>query len=198
MKFYQLIIIIYLFTYSINIKASPWEAALIDSGEWSEQPEAKNLPPFCGTNPRYKNFKSNFTSAYLNHPCESLVRRNICFRFTGQDKNNCFMAISKGFTYTLKNDPDPKMPLRPWLYCEAGLTYFYAENYKNAVQAYTESIKINKKYLRAYSGLSDVYVKLKNYDQATEIIEQGLKIDPNSKKLNSKKEKLLQKIKNKK
>ncbi|MDO8938531.1 MAG: tetratricopeptide repeat protein [Methylicorpusculum sp.] len=190
MRLYQFTITVSIFVFSMHIQAAPWEAALGAKGEWTEQPEARNLPPFCGTNPRFKNYKGDFGSAYLNHPCESLVRRPICFNYSGIDKSNCFKAIAKGFLYALNLEKNPNFQLRPYLWCETGLTYFYGDSYREAIDAYSQSIKINQKYTKAYAGLADVYIKLKQYDEASDIIEKGLKQDPRSKKLLIKKEKV--------
>ncbi|MBN1378516.1 MAG: tetratricopeptide repeat protein [Gammaproteobacteria bacterium] len=193
MKLYKFICLVFFAAMSLELHAAPWVDAL--AGNWKDWPEAKNLPPFCGTNPRYKHYKMNFRSSYLNHPCESLTKRNTCFKFNGNDRKKCFMAISKGFTYTLKLQSNPDFPLRPYLLSELALTYSYAGNYGDAVKAYSESIKANKKYIKAYAGLADVLIKLKNYKEAGKIIEQGLKYDPRSKRLIRRKDKIAQLIK---
>ncbi len=59
---------------------------------------------------------------------------------------------------------------------QKGLNYIKVEEYDNAVKAFTETIKIDKKYGPGYSGRGMAYMNLKEYKKAIEDFDVAIKI----------------------
>jgi tetratricopeptide (TPR) repeat protein len=61
-----------------------------------------------------------------------------------------------------------------------GCNYENSNSYKEAVEAYKESLRMNPNFLDAYINLGVVYYKLGKYADAVEAFKEAVKINPNS------------------
>ncbi|MDO9161077.1 MAG: tetratricopeptide repeat protein [Methylococcaceae bacterium] len=143
--------------------------------------ESANVPPFCGsskTNPKYngidwkKKFGEDFT--YINHYCSHKAQIPVCYQYPEKEKNACLTAALEGTTYFFKSTSG-NSPLLPFLYTEHGTILKEIGRYGEAIQAFNTAIQKNKSYIRAYAMLADTYILTKNYNEAEEIINEGLK-----------------------
>lgn len=60
-----------------------------------------------------------------------------------------------------------------------GLEFAYQKNYQSAAEKFTESIKLNPNYDKAYYNLGNCYFYLKNYSQAIFYFNQAINLNPN-------------------
>jgi TonB family protein len=96
------------------------------------------------------------------------------FRFAPAIKNgepvDCivFMPIN----YSL-NGANPS--LDALVVAQKGLNYIKAGEFENAVKAFTEAIKINKKYSTGYAGRGIAYMNLGEYEKAIEDFNMAIK-----------------------
>ena len=67
-----------------------------------------------------------------------------------------------------------------------------------AIALYLEAIALNRNYSKNYGLLSNLYKKQGNLEKALEVVNEGLKYNPDSKYLKKKLKRLEKKLKNKK
>jgi len=166
-----------LFYSSLSFSQPPWQEAV--RGNWREMETAKMLPPFCGTNPRYKNQRKSGKwkgASHLNHLCEDKAKVHICYRYFGKQKNECLRAMSDGAAYAIRGNKDPNHPLLPYLYVEHGKMMYEVGDYSAAVEAFNTAIKKNPKYISGYVRLADVYMKSGEYNLAKALLIKAKKI----------------------
>ncbi len=150
--------------------------------DWSKSPYAASLPPFCGVSkdPKYKNvnWKKVYGSGltWSNHYCGSLTRIPICRKYYGKLRKDCLYAQTEGFTYWLKNIGDPNFKLLPYIYVGYGDLLEEIGDSGNAIIQYTNALKRKPKYIKAYKGLIDAYIKLGMLKEAEQTVNYALKI----------------------
>ncbi len=74
----------------------------------------------------------------------------------------------------VKNNPEAELA-----YFNRGIIYKYLKNYSQAIEDYTQAIKLNPNYARAYYERGNAYKNLENYSQAIEDYTQAIKLNPN-------------------
>jgi len=160
----------------------PWREAV--QGSWKERPTAKNLPPFCGTNPKYKNH-TLFTGpnyggdmGYANHLCGALTSIPICRTYFGRERIECLNYFTEGYTYWISHAKNPNFALLPYLHTGLGGLYFEMGKKPDAISQFLLAIKKNPKYLKAYKGLIDAFIDLKQYDNAQLYLNKAMTIKP--------------------
>ena len=84
--------------------------------KWRDKPEARYLPPFCGTNPKYAGIKLGFSSSHLNHYCKAKTTESNCFTQFGRAKKKCTDYLTKEYKYGMNYHKDPNNKLFPFLY----------------------------------------------------------------------------------
>ena len=151
--------------------------------------EMKRLPPFCKYGYERYNIEQK-VAIFLNHLCPGLNALNHAKKIVsnGIEKKYALQRAAAHFTYTL--DHAKKFPFRSTVYVKRGTVYEMQGNIQKATQDYQEALKIDPKNVFAYSALAQIFEKLKNKTEATKIVNQGLKIRPNSRVLLRMKRKL--------
>ena len=56
---------------------------------------------------------------------------------------------------------------------------YYLEKFEAAIECWNQAIKINPKYIEAYNGRGNAFIKLKEFDEAIINFNQAIKINPN-------------------
>lgn len=118
---------------------------------------------------------------HTHHYCWGLGKLNRYYRH-GFDKDRdtyLEMAVSD-VNYTLAKAP-ANYALLPDMLIFRGKVYEMLNQPTAAVDDFQKAIKLNPKYEKAYIGLADIYKKHGQADVSGMIIQQGLKVIPNSK-----------------
>jgi len=80
--------------------------------------------------------------------------------------------------------------LYPELHSRWGWALGESRQYDEAIKHYQLAIQAKKTYTTAYAGLSDLYIKISQPDDARKILDAGLKARPGSRKLQRRLKKL--------
>lgn len=184
MKHYRLIIFILSLSYCITASAlEPWQDAISKIN----YKDSTTIPPFCRINhpdPRYKN--TNWTQkfgedfGYINHFCDAKARIPVCRQYPEKERKACLSYWLEGTSYFFTHNKNPNFPLLPYLYTEHGDLLKEIGRYPEAIQAYNTAIQKNPKYIKAYAMLADTYIQTKQYDDAEQILTEGLKYKDNT------------------
>jgi len=139
------------------------------------------VPPFCGGShpePKYQNI--NWTKkfgedfVFINHYCAAKAATPTCYQYPEKEKIACLTSMLRGTEYFFTS-MHGNSPLLPFLYTEHGTILKEIGRYGDAIQFFNTAIQKNKLYIRAYSMLADTYILSKQYDEAEQIINEGLK-----------------------
>ena len=185
---------------TISLGGVPWQEALLKPIDPNEA--IVKVPDFCfqyyvraGATgvPRkdYLNAKYGVGNGHLNHYCDSRPKWDRCFNYPEKEKQQCFLSLLEGPSYALKNDNGST--LKPLLMSERAFLLQQGGKHSEAISEYQASIKAYPKYIRSYTGLADVYIELKQYADAINILEKAIKIFPNKNNLQKKLEKIKKK-----
>ncbi|OAI04690.1 hypothetical protein A1353_13150 [Methylomonas methanica] len=164
------------------------------------------VPPFCQgfvgipKLPPYQNkdWRKEYGDDYVfvNHYCEAKPKQFICYSYSGTEKNDCLASMIQHIDYALKRE-NTSYALYPFLTKERGDVFLAIGKYSDAISNYQKAIKVNSKFVPAYIGLANTYIKQNKYDEAEDAINDGLTQNPQKKSLLKKLEKI-QKLKAKK
>jgi tetratricopeptide (TPR) repeat protein len=168
---------------SLSIAKPSWQEATHD---WENSPYLSSAPPFCSylsqkiiVHPKYRNvnWTQKFGKSMLwgNHFCYNSVRIPICREYFGKNKIACLKYYSEGFTYWIKHS-DPDFKLLPYLYSGYGDLLNEIGDTGQAIIQYKNSLKKNPRYIKAYNGLIDSYIKIGALKEAEEAVNRALKI----------------------
>jgi len=163
--------------------------ALGQKNYWSlTEADLRLLPPFCRTG---FSFLSASDAANMNHLCPGLNALNDAQRSFG-DSTRKGWALSQAIdhlSYTLRH-PNPSHPLRPMVLVKRGNAYELQGNISKAITDYSTAVRVNPKFLQGYVSLSNAYVKLGDKKSALNALDEGLKANPDSKPLQSRRQQL--------
>lgn len=152
------------------------------------------LPPYCKARLRsdqvpasevekWKNFLGRETWSSFHHYCQGV---NYVIRgereIDQRKKSSYYQDGIKNLVFHLKTY-GPKFPLRSQTYSLLGTAYLGLGNVAAAIDAYNTSIEANKKNIRSYRALADIYLDSGDLDSASSIVDKGLAISPKSKSL---------------
>ncbi|AMK78380.1 MULTISPECIES: tetratricopeptide repeat protein [Methylomonas] len=164
-------------------------------------------PPFCQgmegipALPAYQNkdwskeYGGDFV--FINHYCQSKPRiLYYCYSYSEAEKNECVASLLPQIDYALKSAKS-SYKLYPFLSKERADVFLEIGNYSDAISNYQIAINANNKFIPAYTGLANTYIKQKKYDEAEKIINIGLTHNPKKKPLLKKLE-IISKLKVKK
>ncbi|MGY6274686.1 tetratricopeptide repeat protein [Methylomonas sp. MgM2] len=195
----KLIIVLFLFfTISNSVYSKePWQDAI--RKQVDPLVAATMVPPFCEDGKAIaiihrpkKDYRKMWGEGmvFLNHYCYGKFKIPVCYEYPEKEMKACLTPFLEGTTYAIGQNRDPNFPLLPFLYSERGNLHKDIGNYKEAISDFRAAIEKNKRFSPAYLGMADLYIKLKNYDEAEKYIRMGLEHNPNKKSLKSKLEKI--------
>ncbi len=151
------------------------------------------LPPYTNKDWR-KEYGDDFV--FINHYCDTKPKQFICYSFSEIERNECLASIIQNIDYALKGE-NQTYKLYPFLTKERADIFLAIGKYPEAISNYQKAIKVNSKFVPAYIGLANTYIKQNKYDEAEDAINDGLTQNPQKKSLLKKLEKI-QKLKAKK
>ena len=189
----RIILIALLFIFS-SLAIAQQQSKQEDPGYWKNSPYASLLPPFCGASkdPRYKNvdWKKRYGSemTWNNHYCKALTRIPLCRKKYGKRKKDCLYIQEEGFTYWLSHIKNPDFKLLPYIYVGYGDLLNEIGDSGKAITQYINALERDPKYIKAYKGLIDTYIKLGMLEDAEQAVNSALKIKKTKSLLRRKKE----------
>ena len=190
-KIIQLLIISVFLFKSINSYAQPksfYEMSLLEVGM---------LPPFCQS--WYKGYRQPASGQGKQefkawgeklggipdpqHLCPGLNALNYSYSQSKGTPGHAYavQVATNELSYVLKRNKS--FPIRSTVLLKRGKGYEEWRKMDKAMRDYREAIQIKPKNTRAYVSTAELYLKLKNRKEARNIIDQGLKVNPNSKTL---------------
>ena len=168
----------------ISIGSNAW--AVKNYFEISDS-EMKMLPKFCKTGikgvPRQERI-------WMNHLCPGLNALNHAkLNFSNKrSKKYALEDAERHFTYTLDHVKNKKY--RSFTFLKRGEVYSANGDRVAALADYNQALTLAPKNIAVHLALIDTYIKLGDIDTARRIVNQGLKIKPNSKSLLRRKKKV--------
>ncbi len=142
--------------------------------------EQSALPPYCARN----------HPEFQTHLCSGLNFLNRYYRAKSNTDKSFNLGQAVGELSYVINHFDNQWKLMPDAHLNRGLAYSYQKKWKQAVEDWNATIKLNPNSIMAYSGLIDYYGQFKLDKQAMDAVTEGLKHNPESKLLKRKYEKL--------
>ena len=130
------------------------------------------------------------TYIHLHHYCSGLDYLNkakMALDMKARDLK--LVKAIKQFDYVAERMPSRSVVL-PENYYNRGVAMKLLNDIAGSLKSFHRSIELNKKYTRAYSAISDIYVESGNKEDAIRVLEKGLKLSPTSKALNRRLKKL--------
>ena len=129
---------------------------------------------------------------HIHHFCIALmlVKRGNGASKT-MDRDAFYRSAIENFNYSIRRSPDT-FPLKPEFHLRKGMTLRLLGNDGAASHEFYTAVAIKPDYTPAYSALADLLVDLGKPAEALELLDQGLRLSPDSKLLSSKKAELMQ------
>lgn len=164
-----------------------------DYSVWpNREDEFSKLPPYCkirltkkSSDPEFKALSSSLGSDFIHahHYCAGLNVMNYYYRTTGADaKQKVLKEAVNQFSYMV-DKAKPTWVLMPEIYANRGEAYLLAGNFGQGIADMKKAISLNPVLLKPYVALADHYTRHKQLQNAMEIINEGLRYNPEHKGL---------------
>lgn len=126
----------------------------------------------------------------IHHLCKGLNHVNHATITSSNRYHHAKSGLGE-FTYIINHGIGQKhFPLKPFIFVNMAKLHSFLNENQKAIGRYKDAIAENPKFSRAYAGLIDLYIQLKDVDSAQQILNKGLSHTPNSKLLQKRKKKL--------
>ncbi|CCE24393.1 tetratricopeptide repeat protein [Methylotuvimicrobium alcaliphilum] len=161
--------------------------------------EISRLPPFCqvwarGDTEQTDQWVAKLKISNIHHLCKGLNHVNHANLRSYNNKDNTLgYHIKSGigeFSYVLAHAKGQPFPLRSFVYLNRAKLHEISGDIIKSIEDYSFSIKSNPKYVKAYVGLIDLYIKIGDKEQAAITLKKGLHNAPKSNILLKKKKML--------
>jgi len=171
------------------------EGSVEASESWRNNTSA--LPQYCkdrakgSQSPEFGKWRRTFGEAFIHmhHYCSGIYAENKAR--ASSDKRHKWLGVVAHQMGYVSNHCKKGCVLYPELHSRWGWALGEQRKFTDAIKHYQLAFQVKRNYTSAYAGLSDLYVKLKQPDEARKVLEAGLKVRPGSRKL----ERRLQKLK---
>ena len=119
----------------------------------------------------------------IHHYCFALTNMNRADRTANeQEKRSLWRTAIPEFDYVLQR-AEPNLILLPEIHLNKGKVLLHLDQDGAGVAEFEKAIEIKPDYWPPYAHLSDYYKEKKNPAKAREVLEQGLKANPDSEPL---------------
>ena len=167
--------------------SAPWHK--LAAQEWKQNTQL--LPQYCkdrakGTNsPEWTKWRSTFGEVFIHmhHYCNGVYAEQKAKIAINQQQRNSWLGSVIGEMQYVGKHCNTRCVLYPDLHTRLGWAFGERGQFFEAIQQLQLAIKAKPKYTSAYAKLSDLYVKMKQPDDARKVLEAGLKAKPGSRKL---------------
>lgn len=157
------------------------------------------MPPYCkvkagkGTAAENSHWKRTFRQdnwVSMHHYCGTILEDQRASKiFEKKYRNRGLRGAQDGYRSHLKETTQDHI-LRYEIYYRLGKVSRKLNDPGGAMQAFYASMQLKPKYIGNYTGLSDVYQDLGKYQEALDVINQGLAYKPKSRGLLRRKKEL--------
>lgn len=149
--------------------------------------ELKALPPYC--EPRMMRTPGQYDHwndvlgpdfQHTHHYCEGLGFLNRYYRARSQlEIRDTLGQAYDGISYLISH-AQPSYSLMPEAYLNRGFVLSLMKRDGEAIKDLNKALELNPDLVRAYTLASDIYIKLKQKDEARTMISEGLRHVPDS------------------
>jgi tetratricopeptide (TPR) repeat protein len=163
-------------------------------GDWNDprirpftDAELKALPPYCAprllrTPGQYEHWREILGQDYdhTHHYCEGLGYLNRSYRARSQQESKDLLRQAEiGIGYLI-HQAQPTYSLMPEAHLNLGLVLSLLGNNGGAIKELNKALELNPNLLRAYILASDIYIEMKQKNEALTMISEGLRHVPDS------------------
>lgn len=166
------------------------------SAEWKQNTQL--LPQYCkdrakgGQSREFNKWRRTFGDAFIHmhHYCNGVYAEQMSRKTINQQERNRWLASVIGEMQYVGRHCNSRCALYPELHTRLGWALGESGQVADAIGQLRLVIKAKPKYTLAYVRLSDLYVKMKQPDEARKVLEAGLKVKPTSRTLKRRLDKL--------
>ena len=167
----------------------PWDNLPAKGEEWRTNTQL--LPQYCkdrakgSRSAEWTKWRRNFGDAYIHmhHYCSGVYAEQKARTTVDQQERNRRLATVIGQMQYVERHCHTGCVLYPELHTRLGWALGESGQVSEAIEQLQLAIKAKPKYTLAYARLSELYVKIKQPDDARKILEAGLKVRPGSRTL---------------
>ena len=165
----------------------PWHN--LAAQEWKQKTQL--LPQYCkdrakGTNSaEWSKWRSTFGEVFIHmhHYCNGIYAEQKAKTAINQQQRNRLLAGVIGEMQYVGRHCNTDCVLYPELHSRLGWALGEKGQVSEAIGQFQLAIKVKPDYSSAYAKLSDLYVKIKQPDEARKVLEAGIQAKPGSRKL---------------
>ncbi|GMQ86853.1 MAG: hypothetical protein BMS9Abin08_0051 [Gammaproteobacteria bacterium] len=178
--------IILFFVIGVSI---PWHSLIAASSEW--QQNVQLLPPYCKDRAKglqsaeFMAWRRTFGEAFIHmhHYCNGVyAEQKARSTVNQQERQRWLRAVLSEMQYVSNHCP-VRCALYPELHSRWGWALGAGGQPAEAIKHFQLVIRAKPKYAPAYAKLSDLYIKIKQTDDARRVLAEGLKAKPGSRML---------------
>jgi len=185
--------IILFFVIGISI---PWHSLMAASLDWRQN--TQTLPPYCkdrvkGINSaEFKRWKSTLGDAFIHahHYCSAIFAEQKARSTVNQQERQRWLRTVLGEMQYVSNHCPARCALYPEMHSRCVWALGAVGQPAEAIKHFQLVIRAKPKYAPAYAKLSDLYIELKQPDDARRVLGEGLEAKPGSRMLQKRLRKL--------
>jgi tetratricopeptide (TPR) repeat protein len=165
----------------------PWNNLAAADTSWRQNTQL--LPQYCKDRAKgrteFEKWRSTLGEAFIHihHYCDGVYAEQKARVTTNQQERKRWLGTVIGEMGYVGNHCHTGCVLYPELHCRWGWALGEMGKVAEAVGQFQLAIRAQPKYAPAYAQLSDLYVKIKQPDEAKKVLEAGLKAKPGSRML---------------
>ncbi len=175
--------IILFFVIGISI---PWHSLIAAAAEW--QLNTQLLPPYCKDRAKglhsaeFKMWRGTFGEAFIHmhHYCNGIYAEQKARSTVNQQERQRWLRTVLGEMQYVSNHCPARCALYPELHSRWGWALGAGGQPVEAIKHFQLVIRAKPKYAPAYAKLSDLYIEIRQTDDARRALGEGLKAKPGS------------------
>lgn len=176
----KLLFFITVFCLSLHAYAAPVKK------DWKQATQF--LPPYCkdrakGINStEFSRWKRTLGDAYIHahHYCNGVYAEQMARGTTNQAERRQWVSTVLGEMAYVSRHCGPRCPLYPEMHSRWAWALSANGQPVEAIEHYQMVIKARPRYAPTYVKMSEIYIDLKQPDAARKVLDQGLKLKPDS------------------
>ena len=180
----------------VLVLSVPWHNLAAAGAEWKQNTQL--LPQYCkdrakGSQSReFNKWRGTFSEAFIHmhHYCSGIYAEKKARSTIDPGKRNRWLGIVIQEMKYVGNHCNTRCVLYPELHARLGWALGESGQIAEAIEQFQLAIKAKPKYTLAYARLADLYVEIKQPDEARKILEAGLKAKRGSRALQRRLDKL--------
>jgi len=167
----------------------PWHNLIAASQDWKQNTQL--LPPYCKDRAKglhsaeFKKWRRTFGEAFIHmhHYCNGIfAEQKAKSTVNRQERQRWLRAVLSEMQYVSNHCP-ARCALYPELHSRWGWALGAGGQPAEAIKHFQLVIRAKPKYAPAYAKLSDLYIEIKQPDDARRVLGKGLEAKPGSRML---------------